>query len=155
MAPPRHRANRLKPWRYLVLAVLAAAVVGAFLAFGPPRLYAKSSTPEFCASCHVMESEYENWFHNGGHRSLACVQCHLPNDNPARHLAWKGLTGMQDVFSFYSGQVPETIRISQAGAAIVLENCKRCHAEMISRLNEDRACWDCHRRLSHRNSGAM
>lgn len=137
------------------LVVLFAAGIGAFLSFGPPGLYAKSSSPEFCAGCHVMESQYENWFHNAGHRRIKCIDCHLPNDNFGRHIAWKGVTGMWDVYAFYSGHVPETITISQKGAEIVQENCRRCHEEIVSKINEDGNCRHCHRRLSHRTSGTF
>jgi cytochrome c nitrite reductase small subunit len=47
------------------------------------------------------------------------------------------------------------MQISDHGAKVVLENCQRCHAELISRIHEDRRCWDCHRRLSHKRTGAM
>ena len=137
------------------VVVLVLVAVGLYVSFGPPGLFAKSGTPEFCAQCHVMEAEYENWFHNGGHRRLKCIDCHLPNDNMARHLTWKGYTGMQDVFIFYSGRVPETIELSASGAVLLQENCRRCHEETVAKINEDRNCWQCHRRLSHRNSGAM
>jgi cytochrome c nitrite reductase small subunit len=147
--------KKKKLWQILGLLVLVLAGVGAFVSFGPPGLYAKSGTPEFCAQCHVMEGEYENWFHNAGHRRQKCIECHLPNDNAARHLALKGMTGMWDSFVFYSGRVPETIQISKDGAAIVKENCIRCHEQMVSRINEDRDCWQCHRRLSHKMTGSM
>lgn len=137
-----------------VLAV-AAIAVGTFASFGPPGLYAKSGAPEFCAKCHVMEAEYESWFHNGGHRRLKCIDCHLPNDNLPRHLAWKGVTGMWDSYVFYSGHVPETIKLSSRGTGILMENCRRCHAETVARINEDRNCWQCHRRLSHKTTGTL
>lgn len=147
--------GRTRLLRIAGLMILALGAVGVYVNFGPPGLYAKSGTPEFCAQCHVMEAQYESWFHNGGHRRLKCIDCHLPNDNVARHITWKGYEGMWDAFVFYSGRVPETIRISAAGVAILQDNCRRCHEETVARINEDRNCWQCHRRLSHRNSGAM
>ncbi len=149
--PPKKK----KRWKILGFLILAAIVVGAFASFGPPRLYAKSGTPEFCAQCHVMESQYENWYHNGGHKRQKCIDCHLPNDGIARHMALKGLTGMWDSFVFYSGRVPDVIKISTSGAAIVQENCKRCHEQTVSMIKEDRNCWSCHRRLSHKISGTL
>jgi nitrate/TMAO reductase-like tetraheme cytochrome c subunit len=65
-----------KFWFVLVAIGVVVAAVGAFLAFGPPKLYAWSGSPEFCSSCHVMESRYEAWFHAGAHRRLKCVDCH-------------------------------------------------------------------------------
>ncbi|MEN6438510.1 MAG: cytochrome c nitrite reductase small subunit [Syntrophobacter sp.] len=152
MALPKIPGKTLKLAGVLVIAL---AAVGGFISFGPPGLYARSGTPDFCASCHVMEGQYENWFHNAGHRQQKCIECHLPNDNMARHLAFKGMTGMWDSYVFYSGRVPETIRISDHGAAVVRENCVRCHEQLVSGINEDRNCWECHRRLSHKNTGAM
>lgn len=136
----------------LLVAVFGA---GLFVGFGPPGLFAKSETPEFCAQCHVMEAEYENWFLAAGHRRVKCIDCHLPNDSFPRHLTWKGIDGMWDGYVFYSGRVPETIVLSAHGSAILNENCRRCHSETVARINEDRNCWQCHRRLSHRTSGSL
>jgi cytochrome c nitrite reductase small subunit len=142
-------------WLFMVILTVVGAGVGVFLAFGPPKLYAKSETPEFCASCHVMESQYEAWFHAGAHRRIKCVDCHLPNDTMARHLVWKGIDGGRDFVLFHTGLVPDDIRLSSRGAQVVKENCLRCHTETMARVNEDRNCWDCHRRLSHKHTGAM
>jgi cytochrome c nitrite reductase small subunit len=141
---------------FSVLIAAAIAVVGGiFVAFGPPGLYAKSESPEFCASCHVMEPQYEAWSHAGAHRRIKCVDCHLPNDNVVQHLTWKGIDGLKDFMAFHTGRVSDQIQISDRGAKVVQANCQRCHAELISRINEDRRCWDCHRRLSHKRTGAI
>ena len=140
---------------YVLMAAAIAAVLGILAAFGPPGLYAKSESPEFCGSCHVMQPEYEAWFHAGAHRRIKCVDCHLPNDNLANHLVAKGLEGAKDAVKFHTGMVADNIRISDHGAKVVLGNCQRCHAETISRIHEDRRCWDCHRRLSHKRTGAI
>jgi Cytochrome c552 len=55
-----------------VLVVLGAAF-GTFVSFGPPKLFAKSETPEFCASCHVMQAEYDAWFYQGAHRRIKVI----------------------------------------------------------------------------------
>lgn len=155
MSPSAHKRSRSRIIRLLAVLMVAGAGVALYASFGPPGLYAKSGTPEFCAQCHVMEAQYEAWFHNGGHRRLKCIDCHLPNDHLARHMAWKGIEGMWDAFIFYSGRVPDDIRLSSSGAMIVQENCRRCHEETVARVREDRSCWQCHRRLSHRHGGAM
>jgi cytochrome c nitrite reductase small subunit len=142
-------------WLSLVVLAVVGAGLGAFLAFGPPKLYAKSESPEFCASCHVMESEYEAWFHAGAHRRLKCVDCHLPNDTKAQHLVWKGIDGGRDFLAFHTAWFAEPINLSPRGAKVVRENCLRCHAETMARVNEDRNCWVCHRRLRHKQTGAM
>ncbi len=138
---------------YLVIIVIIIVGVGAFVGFGPPGLYARSESPEFCGSCHAVEPEYDAWRHSAHYRTK-CTDCHLPHELMG-HLVWKGLDGAKDFFAFHLGFVPETIRISDHGAAVVLENCRRCHAETIARINEERKCWFCHRRMSHRSTGAI
>jgi cytochrome c nitrite reductase small subunit len=144
-----------KPLIYVLIAGAIVAVLGIFVAFGPPGLYARSESPEFCGSCHAVQPEYEAWFHAGAHRRIKCVDCHLPNGNLVEHLTWKTLDGVKDLMAFHLGRVPEMMRISDHGAKVVLENCRRCHAEIIARIQEDRRCWDCHRRLSHQQTGAI
>jgi cytochrome c nitrite reductase small subunit len=144
-----------KFWLYAIILVVFFGAGGLFVLFGPPQLYATTGTPEYCGSCHVMESQYENWRHAGAHRRIKCIDCHLPNDTKVNHLTWKNIDGMTDMFKYYTGQVRENLRISDRGAKTVQANCRRCHEETISRINEDRRCWDCHRRLSHKATGAM
>ncbi len=151
--------NLLKGKRlWLLLGTGACIALGGalFAFFGPPKLYAKTGSPEYCASCHVMEDQYEAWRHQGAHRRINCIDCHLPNNNIVNHLYEKSYQGMRDTFIFYSGRVPERIRLSMEGGKIVQANCERCHGEIISRLEmTDRNCWSCHRRLSHNRSGSM
>ena len=144
-----------KSWLILVAIGLLGAAAGAFLAFGPPKLYAWSGSPEFCNSCHIMESRYEAWFHAGAHRRSKCVDCHLPNDTAFNHLLHKMVDGGWEFVSFHTGRVADDIRLSPAGARVLRDNCLRCHTEAMALVSEDRNCWECHRRLSHRMTGAM
>jgi cytochrome c nitrite reductase small subunit len=149
------RKARLR-WVKLILIIgVLGAGIGVFLMFGPPQLMARTETPDFCASCHVMESQYESWFHEGAHRSIKCVDCHLPHQNVATHYVWKTIDGMKDVMLFYSGRVPERIVLSEHGQGVMQANCIRCHETIVSRIDYERQCWGCHRRLSHVRSGAL
>ena len=140
----------------VILIVLGVAgALGVFLAFGPPGLYAKTETPKFCGSCHVMESQYESWFYSGVHAQIKCVDCHLPNDSLPRHLMWKAVDGTRDFVSFHTGRISEPIKISTHGAQIVQENCLRCHGEVVARISTDQNCWACHRRFTHKLTGAI
>jgi cytochrome c nitrite reductase small subunit len=139
----------------VLLMILAAGVLGIFLAFGPPGLYAKTETPEFCASCHVMEPQYEAWFHSGAHAQIKCVDCHLPHEPLPRRLLWKGVDGAWDFVAFHTGRIPDPIEISSRGAGVVQENCLRCHGDIMARLSEDRHCWECHRRNTHQGTGII
>jgi cytochrome c nitrite reductase small subunit len=140
---------------YLAVLFVLSGALGCFLAFGPPNLFAKTSSADFCGSCHVLNAEYEAWFHSGAHRRILCVDCHLPNDTKARHVVWKGIEGVVDAFAFYGGRVPEEIVLTTRGAIFLKENCLRCHETTMALTKEDRNCWDCHRRLSHKRSGVV
>lgn len=139
----------------LIIAGAAAAILALFFALGPPKLLAKSESPEFCGGCHVMESEYEAWTHAGAHRRKLCVDCHLPHDNTAVHYTWKGIDGMKDTVLFYTGMVPERITLSSHGAKVVQENCVRCHETTVMLINTERPCWNCHRRIAHTRTGLI
>ncbi len=139
----------------LLLIGLVSAGVILFLLHGPPKLLAKSESPGFCARCHVMESEYESWSHEGAHRRKLCVDCHLPNENAGIHYVWKSLDGLKDVAFFYSGRVPEHIRLTSHGEKVLQANCIRCHETTVANISHERKCWDCHRRIMHRRSGSI
>ena len=139
----------------LIIAGGSAVLLLLFLAIGPPRLLARSDQPEFCVRCHVMESEYEAWAHTGAHRRKMCVDCHLPNDNAGIHYIWKALDGLKDVAFFYSGAVSDHIELTAHGAKVLQENCIRCHEQTVMQINQERNCWECHRRVMHTRSGAM
>jgi cytochrome c nitrite reductase small subunit len=149
--------NRLKLrnlW-YLIAIAVAGAAVGLFVLLGPPRLLAKSEAPDFCASCHVMEAEYEAWRHEGAHRRINCVDCHLPHENVPAHYVWKSIDGLKDMVVFYSGTVPEFIKASDHARKVLQSNCIRCHETSVEMIDNERLCWSCHRRLVHVSSGAI
>jgi cytochrome c nitrite reductase small subunit len=130
--------------------IAAAAVLFASMALAVPYYMVKTGTPEYCVTCHVMETEYESWFYSGAHKQISCIDCHLPNDNFVNHYLWKGLDGMKDVIYFYTGLVPDLIHPSSHAKKTIKVNCRRCHEEMVSRIGtEDMQCWDCHRNLYH------
>lgn len=145
------------PKGFITLLTIAIAGLAAlaFLLVGPPKLLAKSESPAFCASCHVMEEQHTAWSHAGAHRRIRCVDCHLPNGNHLVHYVWKSIDGMKDVVSFHSGMVPERITLSNHGAKVVQSNCIRCHTEAVSQMDTTRQCWGCHRQLRHRLTGIV
>ena len=136
-------------------AVALLLVVCAFLLVGPPKLLAKSDSAGFCAGCHVMEYEYSAFMHSGAHRRQRCTDCHLPNRSAAVHYAWKSIDGLKDALFFYSGKVPERIRLSEHGAKVLQANCIRCHETTVSMINTEQRCWNCHRNMTHTGSGAI
>lgn len=144
----------LKKYRlkFLLIFVFLGAF-GFFLAFGPPKLIARTETPLFCSSCHVMQAQYEAWFNVGAHRSIRCVDCHLPHENIPVYYLWKSIDGMKDVVVFHSGRTPEYIQVSDHGKRFVQSNCIRCHTERVAMIDKERNCWECHRFVQHNRAG--
>src|SRR3989337_2148760 len=87
--------------KYLIGA--AGLVVLAIITFVPHGILDPSSRPAFFNARHPIHEEDNVWFLPGLHRSIRCVDCHLPNDNEIDHLVWKGIDGIKDVVSFFSG----------------------------------------------------
>lgn len=141
--------------RYLLLFGGIGAIVVAFVLLGPPQVLARSEAPSFCVGCHTMESQYEAWAHAGAHRRKNCVDCHLPNEHVASHYLWKSIDGVKDMALQLSGTYPAQISLSPHGRDVVQRNCIRCHAATVEHVDPDRKCFDCHRRLRHRWSGAI
>jgi cytochrome c nitrite reductase small subunit len=153
VAMPTSSSVKRKRWLLLLSAIGALAIL--FVMLGPPKVLARSETPDFCGGCHTMESQYEAWFHNGAHRRKLCVDCHLPNDNVALHYIWKSIDGMKDVAFQYSGRYEDDIKLSAHGTDVVQANCIRCHGAAVEMIDTSRKCWDCHRRLIHKRGGPM
>lgn len=141
--------------KIIVIGGIGALLTGLFVMLGPPKLLAKTESVDFCASCHVMEAQHTAFMHNGAHRRLKCVDCHLPNNNVASHYIWKSIDGMKDVLVFNFGKIADPIKISDHGAKVLKANCVRCHETLVSQMDTSRNCWSCHRRVTHTGTGAI
>jgi len=137
--------------KHLLIGTSIAALLFIFIVFGPPGLFKKTSSPDYCGSCHVMYDMHDHWFLSGLHRSIKCVDCHLPNNNLVNHVIWKGIDGMKDLLYFHFMLFSDPIEITSHGKTTLQANCVRCHGDMVSRINIDaKNCWECHRRVNHR-----
>ena len=142
-----------------IIAIVVAALALGYFAFVTDAPSYGGHAPETCANCHVMDSQYENWYH-GAHENWAkCTDCHLPHDNFAVYYAEKGRQGAKDVYAFVTGNIPVAIRASDKTKGIVQVNCVRCHEDTVESIVMgaqpfDRYCWDCHRDIAHTERGA-
>ncbi len=144
--------KRLLKYVFFIGVTLIIIVFISLAAFG---FLDKTSQPSFCGKCHVMQDQYTTWIKGGLHNNIKCIDCHIPNDTKVNFYIWKGIDGTKDLLIFHMGIVPEMIKISSHGKRVIQSNCIRCHEGMVSKmLNiEDRNCWDCHKRVSHKLSG--
>jgi cytochrome c nitrite reductase small subunit len=144
-----------------------AVIMGIFVGIGLLILRASnahsylSDDPKTCINCHVMYTQYASWTHSS-HREVAnCNDCHVPHDNVFRKYMFKAMDGMRHATIFTARTEPQVIKIKQAGANVVQENCIRCHYELVSMVRsiqvtadnhdegEGARCWDCHRETPH------
>lgn len=163
-----------KKKKWLLIAVLAGA---AFMAFTAVSM-ARTSTTEYCLSCHEMkpngdELAMSNHAVDKDKRKIECAQCHVPLNLGPRYMVVKTVVGMKDLVVHYLGD-PEKLdrRVMQAAAKRFVpdENCLACHADLtknvknepISQLgqlahdaylakngNTKSNCAGCHQNLAH------
>src|SRR5688572_1209922 len=74
--PPPARRSFWGRWlkRLAVTAAVLIVIGGALLVVAEH----KTSQPEFCGSCHIMEDYYQSWGKDihGTKLNVACVECH-------------------------------------------------------------------------------
>lgn len=138
---------------FLLITLLFCLFVIPIALFAKADSQETSNSSSYCVRCHVMEAEYEAWMHSGAHRRKECVDCHLPNENKAAHYLWKVIDGAKDLLIFHSGKISEQIKISSHGKKVLQSNCIRCHETTVMLMDQDRQCWDCHRRITHMHTG--
>jgi cytochrome c nitrite reductase small subunit len=140
----------------LIPVIVGVIALGAILAVGA---WATDFTvylgndPTACNNCHVMDAVYEGWYHAGHQRSTTCVDCHTPHPIVLKYL-YKAKSGMNHVFMFSTGQIPEPLRAKEETDQIIQENCIRCHSETVSEIGDGqmdsgRYCFECHRGVAH------
>jgi cytochrome c nitrite reductase small subunit len=106
-------------------------------------------------NCHVMTAEYISWRHSSHARVATCDDCHVPHTSLTAKYAFKARDGLWHSTVFTMRWEPQAIRISQKAIPVVEDNCRRCHAELISDVAiaahqyKDLRCWDCHRETPH------
>ena len=140
------------------IAILAAVIALGFFVYVTNAPAYGGSAPETCANCHVMDSQYENWYHAPHEKVTECVDCHLPHQNVVAYYLEKGRQGAKDVYAFTTGNIPVAIRASEQTKSIIQSNCLRCHQDKVESIVMsaqpfDRYCWDCHRNVSHGTRG--
>jgi cytochrome c nitrite reductase small subunit len=148
--------RRAKPagvGRLLVAATIALAVAVGLAGF--TFRYAEglsyfSTDPKACANCHIMQRQYDSWQKASHHGNATCVDCHLPTGFFAKYLA-KASNGWHHSKGFTLQDFEEPIRIKPRNAAILQENCLRCHEPMVHDLIQNGAleCVHCHATVGH------
>ena len=157
--------NKLTPpakWRFPV-AILSAIIIGLgiFILYISNAVSYLSDDPKACVNCHVMYPQYATWQRSSHAYKVTCNDCHVPHDNFIRTYLFKASDGLRHATMFTFRLEPQVIKIKEAGAGVVQENCLRCHQNMVHRVSiskvsfegynkgEGLLCWSCHREVPH------
>lgn len=152
------RVMRLLGLRVLLaLALLLGALAGLGLytfTYAEGLSYF-SSDPRYCVNCHIMRDEYDGWRKASHHAAAVCVDCHLPHALVPKLFA-KADNGYRHSRGFTLQDFHEPIMITRGNAAILQDNCVRCHAAIVEemlqrgpRFADRTSCVHCHSHVGH------
>jgi len=122
-------------------------IIGVLIILSAARAIDKTSTNEYCMSCHIHPMADADWKRSvhyetqSGYR-VACVECHLP---PKGHgYLWaKGKTGLRDLWSYWtrdsaSFDWAERGRLELARGYTYENTCIKCHENLFpAKLTKD------------------
>ena len=127
----RRKRNKAGRWLFL-----SGMLIAALLIFLGNKAVMKTSTDEYCASCHVHPHSTQSWkrsTHVDNPRGIKvhCVDCHLPPHGEG-YLFEKAKTGIRDVWSntfkdSASFNWEEKSQIEYAKHHTFEASCIRCH----------------------------
>jgi formylglycine-generating enzyme len=90
----------------LLLWFVPGLIVGMIIILGAGRVITKTSTNEYCISCHIHPAADASWKRSvhyetrSGYR-VGCVECHLPPKGHGYFMA-KAKTGLRDLWSYWT-----------------------------------------------------
>ncbi len=128
--------------KIIVISIIAGILVGVTAVLLINRAYIRTTSNEYCMSCHYHSEADEAWkqshhFQNASGTITNCAECHLPPaDGSGRQLAAKVRMGVKDLVS-YKTKKPGDIdwaakRDPEYARKIVYnESCKACHQTLF------------------------
>jgi formylglycine-generating enzyme required for sulfatase activity/nitrate/TMAO reductase-like tetraheme cytochrome c subunit len=125
-------------------------LVGVVLMFLGIRTVDKTSTNDFCISCHIHPAADQSWkksvhYQTQSGTRVDCVECHLPPKGEG-YLKAKVTTGFRDLWSMWtkdsaSFNWEEKGRIEFAQHHVYESSCVKCHENLfpskLSKAGED------------------
>ena len=159
----------LKPVLYIIVGIILAFPLFSLTYYTMVR----TSTPQFCASCHEIEFAYNTWrtsSHTNNREGFVadCMDCHLPAPQDTYDFFYaKALHGAKDVIAHVLGGTYDHEKNRQkAYASIKNDQCLKCHRNLLylpykrgamlahrtvlyPRPGYEKSCFNCHRNLVH------
>ncbi len=120
----------------ITTVLLIGLILGLAISFVTALVVEKTSTPEFCASCHTMKPMVKSFnisVHGSnnkhGYSVAHCTDCHLPHDSLAGYLVAKGITGAKDGLAEIGllGKPDFEKKYAEMGRYVYDNGCLKCH----------------------------
>ena len=127
--------------KYWIIGLIGL-LVGVFVMAMFDSTMNKTSTNDYCMSCHIHVQADADWKkspHYNSHSGVKtdCSECHLPpkEDGLLRHYAAKGKMGAKDIWAKWTKD-PETIdweskrSLDNARKIVYNSSCEKCHVNL-------------------------
>jgi cytochrome c nitrite reductase small subunit len=140
--------------------VLLATLIGVFVGVSAVTFrYAEglsylSNDPKTCVNCHIMRDQFDGWQKSPHHAVATCNDCHVPQNFIGKYYT-KATHGWRHSKGFTLQDFHEPIQMKPDSRAVVVENCLRCHTELVSDIAGADAhgdgidCIKCHAGMGH------
>ena len=159
----------LKPALFITLGVIVAFPLFSISYYTMVR----TSTPQFCASCHEIQFAYNTWktsthVNNAQGFVADCMDCHLPAPHDTFNFFYaKTAHGIKDVIVHFTGLAYDREENrKKAYASFTNQQCQKCHRNILyipdkrgamlahrdviyARPGYEKRCVDCHKNLVH------
>jgi nitrate/TMAO reductase-like tetraheme cytochrome c subunit len=133
----------------------------------------RTTTPQFCATCHEIRFAYNTWktsSHVNNEQGFVadCMDCHLPAPHDTFDFFYaKTWHGAKDVLiHFFQKEYDHAKQRQKAYASFKNDQCQKCHRNLLyipnkrgamlahrdvvyARPGYEKKCVDCHRDLVH------
>lgn len=139
---------------YITFGVVFFSIILSLITF----IFAKgtaylSDNPQSCNNCHVMNETYQSWKNSNHHHVTVCNDCHVPNNFIGKWLT-KAENGFHHSIAFTFKDIPVAIQAREISKKITVENCIRCHGNLmhqnnLSLSNNSSTCINCHKNIGH------
>lgn len=148
-------------WQIPVLVLVGLVMGIGGVIFHQSRAWSYlEDDPAACINCHIMIPQYTTWKHSSHARVATCNDCHVPHTSVLAKYFFKAKDGSRHATLFTLGLEQQVIRITPASAAVVQQNCIRCHDNLNANVGtavtakmashgEGKLCWECHREVPH------
>jgi nitrate/TMAO reductase-like tetraheme cytochrome c subunit len=167
-SPPRLK-RLLKPAIFITFGIILAFPLFSISYYTMVR----TSTPQFCASCHEIQFAYNTWktsthVNNPQGFVADCMDCHLPAPHDTFDFFYaKTFHGAKDILvHFLQDEYDHKKNREAAYASFGNEQCQKCHRNILyipdkrgamlahrtvvyPRPGYEKRCIDCHRDLVH------